>query len=46
MGYEALMQGRERVVASSLRSKLQGRGSRLLPDSAKAALHRWQAKPR
>jgi short-subunit dehydrogenase len=45
MGYEALMQGRERVVASSLRSKLQGRGSRLLPDSAKAALHRWQAKP-
>jgi short-subunit dehydrogenase len=46
MGYEAMMQGRERVVASSLRSKLQGRGSRLLPDSAKAALHRWQAKPR
>jgi short-subunit dehydrogenase len=46
MGYEAMMQGRERVVASSLRSKVQGRSGRLLPDSLKAALHRWQAKPR
>jgi uncharacterized protein len=45
MGYEAMMQGRERVVASSLRSKMQGRGARLLPDNLKAALHRRLAKP-
>jgi short-subunit dehydrogenase len=44
-GYEALMAGDERVVAASLATKLQGRASRLLPDSAKAAMHRRMAKP-
>jgi uncharacterized protein len=44
-GFEALMAGKERVVASSLSTKLQGRGSRFLPDSAKAALHRRLAEP-
>jgi short-subunit dehydrogenase len=44
-GYEALMNGDERVVASSLSTKLQGRFSRLLPDSAKAAMHRSMAEP-
>jgi short-subunit dehydrogenase len=44
-GFEALMDGRERVVAASLAAKLQGHGSRLLPDSAKAALHRRMAEP-
>jgi uncharacterized protein len=45
-GYEALMAGEERAVAASLSTKLQGRGSRLMPDSAKAAMHRRMAEPR
>jgi short-subunit dehydrogenase len=44
-GYEALMNGDERVVASSLSTKLQGRFSRLMPDSVKAAMHASMAKP-
>jgi short-subunit dehydrogenase len=44
-GFEALMAGDERAVSASLATKLQGRGSRLLPDSAKAALHRRMAEP-
>jgi len=44
-GFEALMAGKERAVSSSLSTKLQGRGSRLLPDSAKAAMHRRMAEP-
>jgi len=44
-GFEALMAGKERVVSHSLTTKLQGRGSRLLPDSAKAAMHRRMAEP-
>ena len=44
-GFEALMAGKERVVSHSLSTKLQGRSSRFLPDSAKAELHRRQAEP-
>lgn len=44
-GLEALMAGDERVVSASLATRLQGHGSRLLPDGAKAALHRRMAKP-
>lgn len=44
-GFEALMAGKERVESASLSTKLQGRGSRLLPDSAKAELHRKMAEP-
>jgi uncharacterized protein len=44
-GFEAMMEGKERVVSASLSTKLQGRGSRLLPDSAKAAMHRRMAEP-
>jgi short-subunit dehydrogenase len=44
-GFEALMAGDERVVASSLSTKLQGRASRLLPDAAKAQMHRRMAEP-
>lgn len=44
-GFEALMAGDERVVSASLSTKLQGRGSRVLPDSAKAELHRKMAEP-
>jgi len=44
-GFEALMEGKERVVSASMSTKLQGRGSRFLPDSAKAELHRRMAEP-
>jgi uncharacterized protein len=44
-GFEALMAGDERAVSASLATKLQGRGSRLLPDGAKAAMHRRMAEP-
>ena len=44
-GFEAMMAGKDRVVAASLGTKLQGKGSRLLPDAAKAALHRTMAEP-
>jgi short-subunit dehydrogenase len=44
-GFEALMDGKERVVSASLSTKAQGRGSRLLPDSVKAGMHRRMAEP-
>jgi uncharacterized protein len=44
-GFEALMAGKERVVSASLSTKLQGRGGRFMPDSAKAAMHRRMAEP-
>ncbi|HWE11665.1 MAG TPA: SDR family NAD(P)-dependent oxidoreductase [Solirubrobacteraceae bacterium] len=44
-GFTALMNGDERVVSHSLSSKLQGVGSRVLPDSLKAELHRKMAEP-
>jgi uncharacterized protein len=45
IGFEALMAGEERAIAASLQTRLQGRASRLLPDSAKAAAHRKMAEP-
>jgi uncharacterized protein len=44
-GFEALMAGKERAVSASLSTKLQGRGSRVLPDRAKAAMHAKMAEP-
>ncbi len=44
-GFEALMAGKERVVSHSLKTKLMGRASRLMPDSAKAAQHGKMAEP-
>jgi short-subunit dehydrogenase len=44
-GFAALMAEDERAVSASLKTKLQGRGSRLLPDAAKAELHRRMAEP-
>jgi short-subunit dehydrogenase len=44
-GFEALMAGEERVVSHSAKTKAQGRGSRFLPDSAKAEMHRKMAEP-
>jgi hypothetical protein len=39
------MNGDERVVSHSLKSKAQGIGSRVLPDSVKAQMHRKMAEP-
>ncbi len=44
-GFEGLMEGKERVEASSLTTKIQGRVSRLIPDSLKAAAHSKMAEP-
>lgn len=44
-GFEALMAGKERVVSASLKTKVQGRAGRLVPDSMKARMHREQARP-
>jgi short-subunit dehydrogenase len=44
-GFEAMMAGEERVISASLKTKLQARASRLLPDSAKAQMHRQMAEP-
>ena len=44
-GFQALMNGDERVVSHSLKSKAQGIGSRVLPDSVKAEMHRKMAEP-
>jgi uncharacterized protein len=44
-GFEALMAGKERVVSASLKTKVQGRAGRLVPDSVKAKMHGEQARP-
>jgi short-subunit dehydrogenase len=45
-GFDALMKGKERVVAGSLTNRLMAYGGRLLPDRAKAEAHRLMAEPR
>jgi short-subunit dehydrogenase len=45
-GFEAMMNGEERVVSASATTKLQGRAGRFMPDSAKAAMHRRMAEPK
>jgi uncharacterized protein len=44
-GYEALMNGEERVVAGSLKNKVQVAAGRFMPDRAKAEMHRSMAEP-
>jgi short-subunit dehydrogenase len=44
-GFEALMEGEERVVAASMMTKATAATSRLMPDSLKAELHRKGAEP-
>jgi uncharacterized protein len=44
-GFQALMDGDERVVSASAKTKAQGRIGRFMPDSAKAAMHRKMAEP-
>ncbi|MCC9306582.1 SDR family NAD(P)-dependent oxidoreductase [Kitasatospora sp. RB6PN24] len=44
-GFEALMAGRNRKVAGSLKTKAQEAADKVLPDSAKAAVHRRLSEP-
>jgi short-subunit dehydrogenase len=44
-GYEALMAGEAKVIAGSLKNKAQAMGGRLIPDGAKAEMHRSMAEP-
>jgi short-subunit dehydrogenase len=44
-GYDALMAGKEKVVAGSMKNKLQAAVSGVIPDSAKAEMHRKMAEP-
>ena len=46
MGFEAMMAGEDRVVASSLRTKTQEAMAKVMPDRAKAKMHSKLAEPR
>ena len=44
-GFDALMSGDDRVVAASIKTKVQEAANKVLPDKVKAALHREMAEP-
>jgi short-subunit dehydrogenase len=44
-GFEALMKGKEKVVAGSVKTRVQGAASKVMPDKAKAEMHRRMAEP-
>jgi uncharacterized protein len=44
-GFDAMMKGKEKVIAGSAKTKIQGAASHVLPDAAKAAMHRKMAEP-
>jgi uncharacterized protein len=44
-GFEALMGGKDKVVAGSATTKVQGVAGKVLPDKLKAAAHRQMAQP-
>ena len=44
-GFEALMNGDERVVGGGLQTKAQAVANKVLPDSVKAGMHRKMAEP-
>ena len=44
-GFEALMDGRSKLVAGSVKTKAQGVANKVLPDKLKAAAHRQMAEP-
>ena len=45
-GFEALLAGKDHVIAGSARNKARVAGSRFLPEQARATLHAAQTKPR
>jgi short-subunit dehydrogenase len=44
-GFDALMEGKEKIIAGSVMTKAQGVASSVLPDKLKAATHRQMAEP-
>jgi short-subunit dehydrogenase len=44
-GFEALMAGKDKVVAGSTKNKMQAAAGRITPDSAKAAMHGKMSEP-
>jgi short-subunit dehydrogenase len=44
-GFEAMMKGKDKVIAASLKSKVEGIVGELLPEPAKAAMQAKQTKP-
>ena len=44
-GYEALMAGKDHVVAGSFKNKVQATVSHLLPDTVTAQIHRKETEP-
>lgn len=44
-GFEALMAGKDQVIAGSLKTKIQGNISKILPDTANAEQHRQLTEP-
>ena len=45
VGFEALMSGKEKVFAESLKTKIQGLVAEYLPDRLKAEIHRRMSEP-
>jgi hypothetical protein len=44
-GFDAMLKDKEKVVAGSAKTKVQGMASKVLPDSSKAEMHRRMAEP-
>jgi short-subunit dehydrogenase len=44
-GFEALMKGKQKIVAGSAKTKVQGAAAKVMPDKAKAQMHRKMAEP-
>ncbi len=44
-GFEALMAGKDHIIAGSLMTKAQGTMAKVLPDTATAQMHRGMAEP-
>lgn len=44
-GYDALMKGKDKVIAGGMSTKAQGAAAKVLPDSVKAGMHRSMAEP-
>ncbi|NVB81680.1 MAG: SDR family NAD(P)-dependent oxidoreductase [Kofleriaceae bacterium] len=45
VGFEAMMAGKDKVIAASLKSKLEGLAGELLPEKIKAKMQAGQTKP-
>jgi uncharacterized protein len=44
-GFDALMKGKDKILAGGVSTKAQGAAAKVLPDSVKAGMHRSMAEP-